>query len=57
MVFSKTAHKIPSKITKNIIQKIYLYRYYGCVLLFQDFPLILPLLGVTPLSPFEFSGS
>jgi hypothetical protein len=56
MVFSKTSPKMASKRRKKVIWKIYFYRYYRCVLLFQDFSLILPLIRASPLSPLEFSG-
>jgi hypothetical protein len=56
MVFSKTAPKMASKRIKNVVQNIYFYRSYRCVLLFQDFSLILPLIRAAPLSPLQFSG-
>jgi restriction endonuclease S subunit len=36
IIFSKSASKIASKRIINIFQKIYFYRYYRCVLLFQE---------------------
>jgi hypothetical protein len=45
-----------SKRIKNVVCTIYFYRSYRCVLLFQDFSLISPLVRAAPLSPLEFSG-
>jgi hypothetical protein len=56
MVFSKTVPKMASKRIKNVVQNIYFYRSSRCVLLFQDFSLILPLIRAAPLSPLEFLG-
>jgi hypothetical protein len=56
MVFSKTALEMASKRIKNVVQNIYFYRSYRCVLLFQDFSLILPLIRAAPLGPLEFFG-
>jgi hypothetical protein len=56
MIFLKTAPKMASKRIKIVVQNIYFYRSYRCVLLFQDFSLILPLIRAAPLSPLEFPG-
>jgi hypothetical protein len=56
MAFSKTAPKMTPRRIKKVVQDIYFYRSYRCVLLFQDFSLVLPLIRAALLSPLEFLG-